>query len=433
MNNFFSLLFLTLSVSAFGQEKKSMQSELNVLSYEVTLEPNIDNKSIKGVVSIMFTFPLSGNQVEFQSGNLIVDSVSGANIRGFNQENGILTLRLTKKRNELISVEIHYKGTPKKGLVFQKHKNQAYTVFNTSKWMICNMQPNDRATISLELIVPDSLNSISNGILVSKKKLKENKVSFKWIQEHETPSYTYGFALGKFNNSVQHYGEITLNFYSPNHTLQQLDSIFQYTADMLSFFERKSGTLYPQKTYSQIIIGHHYQEMSDFAVLKYSYGNMVLKDSTETNLISHELAHQWWGNKITCKTWNHMWLNEAFATYMSAGYNEHKFGRAKYEADINAYFKVYENIKNKGLDKPLVFNNWDNPTKSDRNLIYFKGAYVLHKLREELGDDSFWKAIKHYSKKFYGKSVTTDDFKKAIEESSKQNLDSFFKQWIYGE
>ena len=401
------------------------------MDYQVQLEPNINNKSIKGTVTIKFTFPLSGNQVEFQSGSLKVDSVSGVNIKGFKQENGTLTLNLTKKRNELISVEIHYKGNPKKGVVFQPYKNQAYTVFNTNEWMICNIRPNDRATISLELIVPDSLNSISNGILLSKKKLREHKISYKWEQKQETPSYTFGFVLGKFNSSIQHYGKITLGFYSPRHTVQQLDSIFQYTSDMMSFFERISEIPYHQKTYSQIIIGYHYQEMSDFAVLKYSYGNMVLKDSTETNLISHELAHQWWGNMITCKNWNHMWLNEAFATYMSAAYNEHRFGRAKYEADINAYFKVYENIKNKGLDKPLVFNNWDNPTKNDRNLIYFKGAYVLHKLREELGNDSFWKAIKHYSQKFYGKSVTTDDFKKAMEESSGQNLDSFFKQWVY--
>ncbi len=432
MKNFFLLLFLILSISTFGQQTKtSIVSELNVLSYELNLEPNIKNKSVKGIESIIFELPVSDDRVEFQSGDLIVESVTGANISGFKQKNGILTLNLIKKRSKLNKVVLHYEGKPKKGLIFQQYKNQIYTVFHTSEWMICNMSPNDRATISLELIVLDSLNSIANGILVSKKKMEHNKISYQWEQKQETPSYTYGFVIGKFNNSLKYYGETTLAFYSPDHSKHQLDSIFKYTADMMSFFENKSGIPYAQSTYSQIIIGRHYQEMSGFSVLKHSYGKLVLQDSTETNLISHELAHQWWGNMVTCKSWNHMWLNEGFATYLSAAYNEHRFGKVKYEADINSYFMVYKNIKSKGLDKSLVFNNWDNPTNSDRNLIYFKGAYVFHKLREELGDESFWKAIKSYSQNYYGKSVTTDQFKKTIEASSNQNLDSFFKQWIY--
>ena len=84
---------------------------------------------------------------------------------------------------------------------------------------------------------------------------------------------------------------------------------------MLDFFESKSGIPYPQKSYAQVLIGNHYQEMSGFAVLNHKYGTMVLKDGTETNLISHELAHQWWGNRITCRSWKHMWLNEGMATF----------------------------------------------------------------------------------------------------------------------
>ncbi len=425
-----SIMILVNSIVGFCQET-TIPSELNVLSYELKLEPNISNKSIKGISSIIFNLSLSDDQVEFQSSSLIVDSVFGENVKGFKQENGTLTINLLKRRNEMNKVVLHYKGKPQKGLIFQQYKNQAYTIFHTSEWMICNMLPNDRAAISLELIVPDSLSSIANGKLVSKKKLEHNRISYTWKQEQETPSYTYGFAIGKFHSSHQTIGETTLSFYSPHHSKGQLDSIFQYTSDMKQFFEEKSGIPYSQKTYSQIIMGNYYQEMAGFAILKKSYGNLVLKDSTETNLISHELAHQWWGNMITCKNWKHFWLNESFATYMSAAYNEYRFGKKKYESDINSYIKVYENIKKQGFDKPLVFSNWDSPTKFDRNLIYFKGAYVLHLLRNELGDEVFWNAIKHYSITFYGKSVTTQDFKKAIEDSSNQNLNAFFNKWIY--
>jgi aminopeptidase N len=171
--------------------------------------------------------------------------------------------------------------------------------------------------------------------------------------------------------------------------------------------------------------------MSGFSVLKNTYGELVLKDSTETNLISHELAHQWWGNRITCENWNHFWLNEAFATYMSAAYNEYRFGKEKYDSDIASYYKVYQEIKKRGSDKPLVFKDWSNPSQDDRNVVYFKGAYVLHCLRKEMGDESFWEGIKQYSKKHFGQLVTTVDFQNAMEESAKRNLDDFFKEWVY--
>jgi aminopeptidase N len=158
---------------------------------------------------------------------------------------------------------------------------------------------------------------------------------------------------------------------------------------------------------------------------------MVMADSTETNLIAHELAHQWWGNMITCKEWGHIWLNEAFATYMSAAYNEYRFGRNKYEQNIKAYYEVYEKIKAKGADKPLVFKEWINPTADDRNLVYFKGAYVLHLLREELGEENFWKGIHSYSRLYYGKGVLTKDFQQAMENSSKKDLSQFFDKWVY--
>jgi len=199
----------------------------------------------------------------------------------------------------------------------------------------------------------------------------------------------------------------------------------------MSFFEAKSGVPYVQSTYFQILIGNHYQEMSGFSVLKEAYGKLVMADSTETNLISHELAHQWWGNMITCENWNHFWLNEGIATFMSAAFNEYKFGRDKYTSDIDSYRKVYESIRNKGKDKPLVFADWSNPTREDRNLVYFKGAYVIHLLRMELGEKDFWESIKYYSKKYFASSVNTHDFQKALEESTGRNLNAFFNKWIY--
>jgi hypothetical protein len=116
---------------------------------------------------------------------------------------------------------------------------------------------------------------------------------------------------------------------------------------------------------------------------------------------------------------------------MSAAYNEYRFGKEKYQSDIDSYYKVYDAIKRGGNDKPLVFEDWSNPSRDERNLVYCKGAYVLHLLREKIGDDEFWKAIKFYSIEYFGKSVETADFQRAVEASSGTDLEAFFNDWIY--
>jgi len=297
--------------------------------------------------------------------------------------------------------------------------------------MVCHSAPRDKATLCLDLILPKGVVNIASGVLKDSISLRD-KIQYSWRQDYETPAYTYGFTVGSFYSSEQQSGTQTLRFYSEHHPPEELQQIFQYTGDMITFFEEVSGVSFPQETYSQVLIGNHFQEMSGFSILKRSYGHMVLADSTETNLISHELAHQWWGNRITCQTWNHFWLNEGFATFMSAAYNEHRFGREKYLENIHAYQEVYQKIKNKGGDKPLVFPNWTNPSRDDRNLVYFKGAYVLHLLRLEMGEVTFWKGIKAYSQNYLGKAVTTKEFQEAMEHASGLSLESFFQKWIYG-
>ncbi|MEZ4776954.1 MAG: M1 family aminopeptidase [Bacteroidia bacterium] len=404
---------------------------LDVLSYHVYLEPNISEQQIKGNVQIKFKTDPEAEKVVFDSGNLNVTEIKGRDIIAFEQVNGKTIVSFTKNDSFEYEVQIFYEGNPKRGVVFSSSLPQLYTVYFSNEWMICNFSPDDRAIIKIDLLIPDQLISIASGVLIDTLKSDNNKVLYSWNQEYETPAYTYGFAIGAFNEFNANYNNVTFNYYAHNHTPEEIEQIFKFTGDMMSFFEKKSGIPFPQNSYFQILIGNHYQEMSGFSILKNSYGELVLKDSTETNLISHELAHQWWGNMVTCKNWNHFWLNEGFATYMSAAYNEHRFGKEKYQQDINSYFDVYDKIKSNGGDKPLVFTDWSSPTKDDRNLVYFKGAYVLHLLREELGDELFWNGILFFTQKYYGKSVTTEDFQSAMEISANRKLKVFFNKWVY--
>nr|WKN37926.1 M1 family metallopeptidase [Tunicatimonas sp. TK19036] len=405
--------------------------QLDVLSYQVQLEPDISQRSIKGRVTVDFLAAEDENQITLDCGSLTVIQVEGKGIKSFRQEKSQVIITFSQPLTEEHSIQIYYHGSPTRGVVFSSEKSQMYTVYFTSEWMVCHDQPDDRASIQLELILPEDLQNVANGILIDEKKVKENKVSYVWQQEVATPPYTYGFALGTFHQASADYKGTDLHYYSDRYPADQLATIFQASPDILRFFEEKAGAPYGQPSYSQLLMGNHYQEMSGFSVLKEAYGDMVLADSTEINLITHELAHQWWGNMITCQNFGHFWLNEAFATYMSAAYNEHRFGQEKYLENINAYREVYETIKAKGADKPLVFKNWLAPTADDRNLVYFKGAYVLHQLRETLGNDTFWKGIRYYSQQYYGKSVLTPEFQRAMEESTGKNLTGFFEKWVY--
>lgn len=408
----------------------SNTSEVDVISYHTIIEPDIKRGFIEGTVSIKFITSSTITNVYFSSGDLEIKQVDGKTIQSYEVIDRQVHIQLIDQDDLEHTVRISYQGTPARGLFFDPELNQAYTAYFTCEWMICNDSPYDRAMFQLDLLIPPDQNSIASGELVEKTE-QIDKVLHIWQQDYETPTYTYGFTIGNFNEALKEAEGITFQYYSQSYTSDELIKIFGETANILSFFETKTGIQYNQSTYSQILIGNHFQEMSGFSVLQNSYGQMVLEDSTETNLISHELAHQWWGNMITCKNFKHFWLNEGFATFMSAAYNEYRFGEEKYNSDINSYFDVYQEIKNRGNDKSLVFENWSNPTSDDRNLVYFKGAYILHLLREELGDQAFWNGIKLYSSTYYGASVETINFQSSMEEATGIDLDSFFNEWIY--
>lgn len=407
------------------------KQEFDVISYYLTIEPEIRKGHIRGTETIIFQIAPNTNSIALNCGNLIIDKVIGTNVLAFKKDGDRLIIELSereKRKNEII---IEYHGNPKKGLLFDSDLDQAHTVYFTSQWMICNDTPNDKATLNLNILVPNGKKCVASGELIGIEK-REKKTLYKWSQKYETPTYIYGFAIGNFREESEKQGDVQLNYYSQNLSAPQLKKVFKETGNILQFFEQKSGVKYVQKSYSQVLIGNNYQEMSGFSVLKDSYASSVLKDSSEIHLTSHELAHQWWGNMITCKSFQHFWLNEAFATYMSAAFSEYKFGKEKYESDMSLYKDIYDKILTEGKDKPLVFTNWDNPSRNDRNIVYYKGAYVLHLLRQELGDEDFWRGFKSYSQKYFGKSVVTADFQQAMEESTNRNLDVFFGEWVYG-
>ena len=430
-------LYLFTSPQRTFQAPQSQQPSFDVINYNLRLEPDIANKSLVGKESIKFV-ARSANlmQVEFNCGELTIDSVQESGVaRKFVRRDRKLIISLDKpaKLNEARELEIEYHGTPRRGIRFFPERQQVYTIFSTSQWMVCVDEPDDRATFLMSLILPAKLTAVGNGSPTPPSSLPNGKMEHRFVQRYPIPTYIFGFAIGNFRTVTESAGDhVTLRYMSAQHSDDELRRIFQNSRDMLAFYRERAGVAYADRIYTQVLAaGGVEQEMSSFTALRETYGKDVLANERDIWLAAHEFAHQWWGNMVTCRDWTHFWLNEGIASFMASAYKEHRFGRAEYMKDIEEYRKNYEKVKNAGKDRSLVFPDWNSPTSEDRTLVYDKGAYVLHLLREELGDKVFWDGIRRYTRKYFGKSVVTSDFQKEMEAASNRSLKQFFDRWVY--
>ena len=411
-------------------------NKIDVLHYSVTIEPDIASKSVKGTVLIQFSSkPDNSTYAEFDCGDLAIDSVrlAGATLQFSVMDHRLrVSLPPGLKAKATREIEVNYHGTPKRGIRFFPDRQQVYTVFSTSQWMVCVDDPADKATLTFRLISPNNLTPIANGDFISQRDLPNNKRVSEWRQKIAIPTYVFGFAVGPFHVVKEKRRNVELRYLATNYSEDEVRRIFRDTPDMLDFFERSAGVPYPYETYTQVLAaGGVEQEMSSFTALKESYGKQVLDNEQDLWLAAHEFAHQWWGNMVTCHDWNHFWLNEGIATFMAAAYVEHRFGRAPYLREIETYRTNYEKVRLAGKDKSLVFPDWLHPTAEDRTLVYDKGAYVLHLLREEMGERKFWNGLRLFTRRHFGKSVVTSDFVAAMEEANGNSLENFFARWVF--
>jgi aminopeptidase N len=407
-----------------------------VIHYTALVEPDIATKTVKGHVVIRFVTTADRlDVINLDRGELTVDTVrEGGTPLEFVQGDRRLGVRLSRqaKLRETREIKVEYHGAPRFGLQFSPDRSQVYTVFSTSQWLVCVDAPDDRATLDLSVVLPANLTAVGNGRLVARRALPNGIVVHEWQQDRPVPSYTFGFAAGKFKEATARRGRVELRYLAEGFSDAELGRVFRDSADMIGFFEDRAGTRYPDATYTQVLVVSTIgQEMSGLAVMSEDYGRALLVDAGAVSLSAHELAHQWWGNMVTCRDWTHFWLNEGFATFMAAAYNEHRFGREQYLRDIEASRARYRSVRDAGDDRSLVFPDWNRPTANDRTLVYHKGAYVLHLLRETLGNQAFWNGIRRYTRTHFGESVTTVDFQKAMEQASGRDLSVFFSEWVH--
>jgi aminopeptidase N len=203
---------------------------------------------------------------------------------------------------------------------------------------------------------------------------------------------------------------------------------------MMAFFEREIGVPYPWAKYDQVCVNDFVAGGMENTSATTLTDNTLFTTATENirdsqGLVAHELAHQWFGDLVTCKDWSHIWLNEGFATYYQSLYAGHKQGR---DAMLYELYQRARSIAGIANDtNAIVRRTYDSPREMFGYLAYPKGGWVLHMLRSQLGEELYRRCIKTYLERHQFDNVVTDDLRAVIEEFSGRSFDQFFDQWLY--
>ncbi len=299
-------------------------------------------------------------------------------------------------------------------------------------WIPCFDEPDQRQTTEVVATVPEGFEAVSNGKLVERKENAGDKtVTFDWRQDKPHPAYLVTLVVGKFDLVQEEWDGIPVQYYVPKGRQAEVPFTFARTRDMLTFFSQRFGIRYPWDKYAQVMTFQFGGGMENTSAT--TMGDRILLDErslldrTSDWIISHELAHQWWGDMVTCRDWSHLWLNEGFASYAEALWDEHHKGRDEYAYNM---FRKASGAIGGGKSRPVMDRHYTSPGSMFDGRSYPKGAWVLHMLRQRLGDDAFWKGIQRYGTEHQFQSAETGDFRRSMERATGRDLERFFYDWV---
>jgi aminopeptidase N len=359
----------------------------------------------------------------------------------------IVPLGTSAKKGDKLDVEIKYEGKTTKGAYFilpdkdYPHRPQQIWTQGESEdtryYLPIYDYPNDRLTTETILTVPASWTTIANGKLVSVKDAGSGMKVWDWQETLPSSTYLITVVAGEFDEVKDMWRGKPVTYYAPKGRGDRLKINYGRTPQMLELFTKKLGVDYPWEKYAQAMVDDFVaggmENSSATTNTSSSLVHPTLAPEYATGqdpLISHELGHQWFGDLVTCKDWGNIWLNEGFATFMETLWVESYF--PKDQADYDRWSGIREWFEQANLwTKPLVRHDFDDSSEFDGN-AYGKGGLVLYMLRHQIGEQAFYRGLKHYLEVNRGKNVVTADLVKAIEEETHTNVDQFFTQWAYG-
>jgi aminopeptidase N len=348
-----------------------------------------------------------------------------------------------------VELAIDYAATPRRGLYFvgpdQAYPDKPVQAWTQGEdedsryWFPCYDYPNNRTTSEVIATVPEQFTAVSNGALLSTRAdAAAHTRTFHWRHDVPHSSYLITLAAGEFTEIIEAAGDTPVVYYVQPGREEDARRAFGNTPRMIRFFERIIGVPYPYARYAQVavndfIFGGMENTTATTQTADTLHDARAHLDFKSDPLVAHELAHQWWGDLLTCRDWSHAWLNEGFATYFEAMWCEEDLGADEFAWNVRQDRANYLEEDAHHYRRPVVCNRYRAPIELFDRHLYEKGSLVLHMLRREAGDDLFFRTLNLYCARHRGGNVITQDLQRAFEDATGRNLDFFFDQWLYKE
>ena len=303
-------------------------------------------------------------------------------------------------------------------------------------WFPSYDSPNDFRTTDFHVTVEKPFSVVGNGKLVETKDNGDSTRTFHWKMDIPYSNYLSSIVVSETTPVVQDFeGVPVYNFGYTNETKEVAATVKNLPATM-KFFSEITGVKYPYPKYSQAFVEDFGGGMENISattqIEEMIHDDRELLDTDSEGLQSHELAHQWFGDYVTCRDWGQIWLNESFATYMQAMWTEKLKGHEEFlYSDVRGNQNQTIGTWNQGNRRPIVTKYYANKDAMFDTYAYPGGGSVLHMLRKHLGDKLFFESLHHYLTTNANQPVSTEDLRIAIEEASGQSMDWFFDEWLY--
>lgn len=300
-------------------------------------------------------------------------------------------------------------------------------------WLPSPDDPDERMTWQVQVDVPKGLRVLSNGTPGrAKNQGRRHVAGFSIATPY--PLYLFNLAIGPFRAQRHPHKRVKIESWAfPRHQAR-IRAIGRRTGEMLDLFEKLTGTAYPHTHYGHVYVEEFVAGGMENITLTTLTGRAIGtkrtdRDRTIAGLLAHELAHQWFGDLVTCRTWADLWLNEGFATYYQKQWTLHALGLARFAAEMDGARRASLSADSV-TPRPVVTDRYRHPSELFDGHAYPKGAWVLHMLRERLGHTVFDAGIKRYLQGHLHQSVETADLRSAMEQVSGQSLRGYFRRWL---
>ena len=449
MRHIYFFLFSLLPYTILAKDPYPKNPNIDILNYKFEIHLNDTSDIIYGSADIALNIKDSEDRVRL---DLISQGKDGMGMEvkkvtfngsevSYSHDNDVLLIEtgaFEYSSRDIINVV--YSGMPITGLIIGPNMHGDRTFFSDNwpnkarNWLPLVDHPYDKSTAEFVVIAPNHYQVISNGLLVEETNLNKELKKTHWKQSVPISCWLYALGVAEFAVDYVDYFE--------GKSIQTW--VYKQDRDN-GFYDFKIPTKHTMEFFSDYIGPFAYEKLANVqsnsvkggmesaTAIFYSDVSVTGDRSVRwRNVVIHEVAHQWFGNCVTEYDWDDVWLSEGFATYFTLMFREHAYGRDDFVNGLNDAKRLVYNHYKTDKESSIVHNNLkDMKDVLTYSLQYQKGAWVLHMLRNYVGEDNFRKGIRNYYKKYYNSTTTTNQFKTEMEVVSGMSLDTFFDQWLY--